>query len=108
MISRIEFYICFTLLIALMIGNIFSTDSQTAEIQRAKTETLDSILQVQRDSALAKALQAEMKADSIQALLNRKNLDIQTIKNKTQDEKKNVLILNADSTLSLFTRTVTH
>lgn len=108
MITRAEFYCCFVIVMALIIGNIFFTDKQFLDIKRAKIETLDSILQVQRDSAMAKALQAEMKADSVQALLNRKNLDIQTIKKKTQDEKKNVLILNSDSTLSLFTRSVTH
>lgn len=108
MISRAEFYTCFILLAAIIIGSVISTDTQLTDIKRAKIEVRDSILEVQRDSAMAKALQSELKADSIQAILNRKKLDIQIIHKKYETEKKNVLVLNADSSLSYFTRAVTH
>lgn len=108
MISRVEFYTCFILLTAIVIGSVISTDTQFSDIKRAKIEVLDSILQVQRDSALAKAMQSELKADSIQAILNRKKLDIQIIHKKYETEKKNVLVFGADSSLSYFTRAITH
>ena len=105
MITRKEFYLCWGIIAALIIGNIFSDDISSLDLKRAKIDARDSVIQEQINSTLARSLSAELKADSIQALLNRKNLDIQTIKKKTQDEKKNVLILNADSTLSYFLRT---
>lgn len=108
MISRIEFYSCFVILTCILIFSIYSTDNSISGIERARIETIDSILQVQKDSAFARALKYELKADSLQATINRKKLDINNIKKKYENEKKNVLVLNADSTLSLFERTITH
>ena len=108
MISRLEFYLCIAAIAGILIFSIYSTDSSISEIQRARIETTDSVLQVQKDSAFARALKYELKADSLQASINRKNLDIQNIKKKYGNEKKNVLMLGADSSLSLFERTVTH
>ena len=105
MISRIEFYAAFSILCGIIILAIWSTDFYRYENERAKIETRDSVLQVQKDSALARAIQYELRADSLQAVVNRKKLDMQIIHKKYETEKKNVLVLNADSTLSYFLRT---
>ena len=105
MISRIEFYIGYFILCGIVIFSIWSVDNTVASIERARIEVRDSVLQVQKDSALARAMQYELKADSLQAVVNRKKLDMQIIHKKYETEKKNVLILNADSTLSYFLRT---
>lgn len=107
MISRIEFYICMCILSGAMIFTICSIGNPSSG-QRAGIEVRDSILQVQKDSALAQALKYGLKADSLQAILNRKKLDIKNIQKKYENEKKNVLVLSADSTLSLFERSITH
>lgn len=88
-----------------MIGNIFCTDSGFLELKRARIETQDSIMEVQRDSALALVLKKELAADSLQAIVNRINLDVNNIKKKYANEKKNIMVLGADSTLSYFLRT---
>lgn len=108
MISRAEFYTCFIILCGIVIFSVISTDSQFLEIKRAKIDARDSMLAVQKDSALARALQFEIKADSLQAVINRKKLDMQLIHKKYETEKKNVLVLDADSSLSYFTLAVTH
>lgn len=108
MISRVEFYACIGIVLAVLIFSIYSNDDSSLEIEKARLNTLDSIYQSQRDSAFARALQYEVKADSQQAVINRKNLDIQNIQKKYEKEKRNVLNLNADSSLLLFERTVTH
>lgn len=108
MISRAEFYIVIGFLSITILLSLYSNHTYVEQIQRAKIETIDSVLQVQKDSAFARALQYEIKADSLQAVINRKKLDIQNIRYKYEKEKKNVLILNADSTLRLFERSVTH
>lgn len=109
MISRIEFYVCICILmIVLLASSIAPWIKSNVDMERAKIESLDSIYQVQRDSAYARALKFELKADSLQATINRKNLDLTIIRKKTENEKKNVLVLSADSSLSLFERSVTH
>lgn len=107
MITRIEFYgICVIALI--IVFSIRSIDTSNAEKAKAQAETRDSILAVQKDSAMTRALKFELKADSLQAVINRKKLDIKIIQKKYENEKKNVLVLDADSTLSLFERSVAH
>ena len=91
-----------------MVSSISKWDIADSDRKKGQLEALDSIYQVQRDSAFARALKFELKADSIQSVLNRKNLDLNIIRKKTENEKKNVLILSADSSLSLFERSVTH
>lgn len=105
MITRKEFYCCYIIIALLMIGDIFCTDSGFLELKRARIETRDSIMEVQRDSALALALKKELAADSLQAIVNIRNLDINNIKKKYANEKKNIMVLGADSTLSYFLRT---
>lgn len=107
MISRFEYYAGIILLAVMLIYSNISTDISIDEIQKARINARDSILQVQRDSALNRSLQFELKADSLQSVINRKKLDLQIIKKKYENEKKNVLVLNADSTLSLFMRSNT-
>jgi len=108
MISRIEFYCCICIIAGILVFSIYSTDNSISEIQKARIDARDSILAVQKDSALVRALKFELKADSLQAVINRKKLDIKIIQKKYENEKKNVLVLGADSTLSLFERSVTH
>lgn len=108
MISRIEFYTGLCILAGILIFSIYSTDNSLSEIKKARIEARDSILTVQKDSAIAKALRSEMKADSLQAMINRKKLDINTIQKKYEKEKNHVLVLDADSTLALFERSITH
>jgi len=108
MISRIEFYIVICFISAIFLFSIFYTSDTEVITERIRIEARDSIYQVQRDSALTLSLKYELKADSLQAIINRKNLDINNIKKKYENEKKNVLILCADSTLSLFERSVTN
>lgn len=109
MISRIEFYIVSCFLSGILLFFIsYNQDDTSDNTERARIEAMDSIYQVQRDSALALSLQYELKADSLQAIINRKKLDINNIRKKYENEKKNVLILSADSTLSLFERSVSH
>lgn len=107
MISRIEFYASLIILAGIMVFSIYSNNTSIADIQRARTEVKDSVLQVQRDSAIKRSMKFELHADSLQAILNRKKLDLQIIKKKYETDKKNVLVLDADSTLSLFMRSVT-
>lgn len=108
MITRIEFYAGIAIIAGILIFSIWSTDNSVLEIQKARIETKDSMLRVQKDSAFARALQYELKADSLQATINRKKLDLKIIQNKYENEKRNVLVLGADSTLSLFERTIAH
>lgn len=109
MISRVEFYIVSCFLCGILLFFIhYTTINTVKDKERARIEARDSIYQVQRDSALALSLQHELKADSLQQIINRKKMDINNIRKKYENEKKNVLILSADSTLSLFERSVTH
>lgn len=108
MITRAEFYASFLLLI-LVIGfasyvNVYDPQN---EAEKARIEARDSIILVQRDSAYGRALKFELRADSFQAIANRKNLDLNIIRKKIDNEKKNVLSLGADSTLSFFQRSIT-
>lgn len=107
MISRTEFYTCICILIGILIYSMDPWDDSRSEAEKAKIETRDSMIQVQKDSAFTRALKFELKADSLQAVINRKNLDLTIIHKKIENEKKNVISLNADSTLSLFQRSVT-
>lgn len=108
MISRIEFYAGIIILAAIMVFSIYSTDTSIAEIQRVRIDIRDSVLQLQRDSALDRSLKFELQADSLQTIVNRKKLDLQIIKKKYETNKKNVLVLDADSTLSFFQSSITH
>lgn len=107
MISRAEFYTCITILAGILLFSIWYPDHSKDEAEKARIETRDSMIQVQKDSAFTRALKFELKADSLQAVINRKNLDLTIIHKKIENEKKNVISLNADSTLSLFQRSVT-
>lgn len=109
MISRAEFYASFIFLI-LVIGmaSYFNLYDPTAESEKVRLKTLDSIYQVQMDSAFSSALKNELRGDSLQAIINRRNLDITNIKKKYDNEKKNVSVLGADSSLSFFQRSVTN
>lgn len=108
MISRVEFYTCILIIAGIFIFSNWPTDHSGNDVKKARIETRDSIIQVQKDSAFARALKFELKADSLQTVVNRKNLDLNIIYKKIENEKKNVLVLNADSTLSFFERSVTH
>lgn len=107
MISRAEFYASFLLLI-LLIGCVsyLNYHDPMYESEKARIETRDSIILVQRDSAFKRSLMFELRADSFQAIANRKNLDLKNIHKKIENEKKNVLSLGADSTLSFFQRSI--
>lgn len=109
MISRIEFYASIILLI-LIIGfsTYVSTYDPMGEREKARLKSQDSLLLVQRDSALARSLKHELIGDSLQAIVNRRNLDLNNIKKKYQNEKKNVSVLGADSSLLFFQRSVTN
>lgn len=109
MISRIEFYACFIILI-LIIGfsTYVSTYDPAGEAEKARLQARDSLLLVQRDSAFARALKKELIGDSLQAIVNRRNLDLNNIKKKYANEKKNVSVLGADSSLLFFQRSVTN
>ena|ERR1035437_5531139 len=108
MVTRIEFYAGICIIAAILIFSINSIDNSFSEIKKARIETKDSMLTVQKDSAISRALIFELKADSLQAVINRKKLDIKDIQKKYEKEKKNMLVLNADSTLALFERSVAH
>ncbi len=109
MISRIEFYACFIILILIIgLSSYVSTYDPGAESEKIRIQTLDSMYQVQRDSALTRAMQNELRGDSLQAIVNRRNLDINNIKKKYANEKKNVSVLGADSSLLFFQRSVTN
>lgn len=108
MISRAEFYTCIVILAGVLIYSLHPwEDPGHSEAEKARIDTRDSVIQVQRDSAFGRALKFELKADSLQAQLNRKNLDLNIIHKKIENEKKNVRVLNADSTLSFFERSIT-
>lgn len=107
MISRAEFYTCIIILAGILLFSIWPPDHSKDEAEKARIQTRDSMIQVQKDSAFTRALKFELKADSLQAVVNRKNLDLNIIHKKIENEKKNVLVLNADSTLSFFQRSVT-
>lgn len=109
MISRIEFYACFIILI-LIIGfsTYVSTYDPVGEVEKGRLKSRDSLLLVQRDSAFARALKNELIGDSLQAIVNRRNLDLNNIKKKYANEKKNVSVLGADSSLLFFQRSVTN
>ncbi len=109
MITRKEFYIFISVIVILLGWLIFynPNDINDSDGNIAHIKVRDSIMEVQRDSAFARALKFELMADSIQAVANRKQLDINIIRKKYEIEKKNVLLLSADSTLSLFIRSVT-
>jgi biopolymer transport protein ExbD len=72
--------------------------------QEAKIEQRDSVLEAQRDSALELVLKSDLRGDSLQTVINRRELDIQELKAKFKHEKENILQLNADSTLRYFLR----
>lgn len=106
MISRAEFYASFIVLIMVIgFASYVNLYDPKADEETARIEAQDSIILVQRDSAFSRALKFELRSDSFEAIANRRNLDLNIIRKKTQDEKKNVLVLGADSTLSFFLST---
>ena len=107
MISRAEFYTCICILAGILIYSMHPWEDSGDAAEKARIETRDSVIQVQKDSAFTRALKFELRGDSLQALLNRKNLDLNIIHKKIENEKKNVLSLGADSTLSFFQRSIT-
>lgn len=107
MISRIEFYTCIAALCGVLIFFSYPKENTDADVQKAILRMQDSILQEQRNWKINAALKYELAADSMQAIINRKDLDFTLMKKKHENEKKNVLLLNADSTLSFFERSVT-
>lgn len=108
MISRIEFYSCILAILGTLIFFMVSTNDSILGIEKARIEARDSIWQTQKDSALSRSFKSELRADSLQAVLNRKKLDLNTIYKKHENEKKKVLVLGADSSLSFFERSITH
>lgn len=108
MISRVEFYTCMAVLCGIIFFFSYPQDNTSGDLEKTRLRMQDSLFQVQRDSALQRSLKFELAADSLQAVINRRNLDIKLIHKKYENEKKNVLLLSADSTLSLFERSVTH
>lgn len=106
MISRIEFYTCIVILCSLVAFSYLPQPNADEEVQKALLRMQDSILQEQQDWKLNAALKFELAADSMQAVINRKDLDFTLIQKKYEKEKNNVLLLNADSTLSFFERSV--
>ena len=106
MISRIEFYICMAILCGILIFSSYSPDNTDGDVEKALLRMQDSILQDQRNWKINAALQYELAADSMQAVINRKDLDFNLMQKKHEKEKKNVLLLSADSTLSFFKRSV--
>lgn len=108
MITRAEFYITCALILVFIAGMSYLGDDHKPVEKRIKIEMQDSVLQVQRDSALALALARDLKADSLQAVINRRNLDIQLIQKKYETKKNTIRVLGPDSSLAFFTRAVTH
>lgn len=104
MVSRIEFYSGIIIVCGILIYSIYSTDTSLLDIKRARIETIDSMLQITRDSAISKAMKYELKSDSLVSVINRRNVDFRNNKNKYENEKKNVLVLSPDSTLNFFVR----
>lgn len=108
MITRQELYFCFIVLVGIFVFDIFSTHNAIEEIQKGRIEVRDSVLTIQKDSALARAIQSQKKADSLQQIIDRKDANYKKVQKKIEDEKKNVLVLGADSTLSVFERSTAH
>lgn len=109
MISRIEFYASFIILIMIIgFSTYLNTYDPGGEAEKARLQARDSLLVVQRDSAFARSLKKELRGDSLQAIVNRRNLDINNMKKKHANEKKNVSVLGADSSLLFFQRSVTN
>lgn len=106
MLKRIEFYTVSIILAALIVLN-FIASIRTPDPGTPVTNT-EFLLQAERDSLLAAALSKDLKADSLQAVINRRDLDIKLIQKKYATPKKNVLVLGADSSLSVFLRSAAH
>lgn len=108
MITRKELYSFFLIIVGIFIFDICTTHNAIEEIRRDRIEVRDSALTIQKDSALARAIKYEKKADSLQATIDRKDANYKKVQKKIEDEKKNVLVLGADSTLSVFERSTAH
>lgn len=105
MITRAEFYISCLIILAFIAGGFYITH-KPAPVPGQTDQS--AIWQVQRDSLLAAALAKDLKADSLQAVINRRDLDIKEIKKKYEGIKKDILVLSPDSTLRLFLRSTSH
>ena len=106
MISRVEFYISVVVVIGIVFYLSYFSNTSMYEAEKAKLEARDSLLTIQRDSALAKAMMYDMKSDSLTSVINRKKLDIDLINKKYEKEKNSIRTLDADSTLRFFKSSV--
>lgn len=108
MITRTEFYVSVAVILAVFAYVIFNNDNSKSEAKIAAIEMRDSVLQSQRDSAVHCSAVLDLKSDSLQAVINTKNLEIKEVKQKYVVIKEKVNKLSADSSLSFFLRSVTH
>lgn len=107
MISRVEFYACLCIIAGILIYLMNPGKDPGIEAEMARIEIRDSIIQAQKDSAFNRAMKYELQADSLQALLNRKNLDLSIIHKRIENEKNAMLHVHVDSVLAYFQRSVT-
>lgn len=105
MISRTEFYISI-LIIAGLISYLLWGNRSEYELKKAQLDVKDSIVMAQRDSALAHAMQSDIKSDSLKNVINRKENEIKNIQIKYVYIKESVVRLSADSSLAFFLRAV--
>lgn len=105
MITRAEFYIGILIIAGLVAYLLYGTRAEY-EIEKAKIEAQDSILTIQRDSALAMAMKKDMKSDSLMKVVERQNEDLKKVHEKYIYIKENIVRLNADSSLAWFLRAV--
>ncbi len=102
MISKKEFYVGLAVVIAILIYIAWPIDSTKSDVEIAKLQTRDSILTAQNDSLKSAVLVLSIKGDSLQSVINTKNLQLKEIKVKYVKVKDNVSKLSPDSTVLYF------
>lgn len=107
-ITRLEFWAAIILLGGLVIYSLFPNNNNSLEIKKARIEVRDSVLLVQRDSAIHQSLRSELRGDSLQAIINRKNLDLKQVHEKYIYLEKSVAKLPIDSAVAFFLRAISH
>jgi hypothetical protein len=107
MITRTEFYVSIVVILGVLAYVIFNNDNTKNEAQIAAIEMRDSVYQSQRDSAIKCSLKLDIKSDSLQSVINTKDLQLKQVKEKYVVIKEKVNKLSADSSLSFFLRSIT-
>ena len=100
MVSRKEFYIAVALVILLIVYFNYNKETAPEDIQIARIQT--------RDSIFATALKKDLKSDSLQAVINMKDLQLNNLPIKYVSIKENIVKLDADSALSFFLQSISH